>query len=330
MSIENLQTKGDLSRFIHRVLGVDPVLAGKAPAVHTHPESDIVGLVADLAGKVSTGDPRLSDARTPLDASVTDAKIATTLSPSKITGTAVVTADARLSDTRTPSASSITDAMIATTLSPGKITGTAVVTADSRLSDARTPTAHAASHAAAGSDALSGITDTQLASPNSSVFHRLASVVGQIGSAATAATRILGAGTGGIITSGAASSVSFPLFVPIFAADFSVSGKTAKLRVRAALSANAVTPTGNYTVGLYPVSSVGGASASGNSTTVGTVVASTTVLFSGPTASTLASGVSSEVSLPSDGWYVLGVVSSGTVATGSSVVIAAHLDLHFV
>ena len=35
--------------------------------------------------------------------------------------------DARLTDTRTPSAASIVDAMIATTLSPSKITGTAAI-----------------------------------------------------------------------------------------------------------------------------------------------------------------------------------------------------------
>lgn len=40
------------------------------------------------------------------------------------------------------------------TQAPATIVGTAVVTADARLSDARTPTAHAASHVAAGSDAL--------------------------------------------------------------------------------------------------------------------------------------------------------------------------------
>jgi lysophospholipase L1-like esterase len=42
--------------------------------------------------KVETTDSRLSDERTPSNASVTDAKIATTLSASKITGTAVVNA----------------------------------------------------------------------------------------------------------------------------------------------------------------------------------------------------------------------------------------------
>lgn len=39
-------------------------------------------------------------------------------------------------------------------ISPSQVTGTAVITSDSRLSDARTPTAHASTHASAGSDAL--------------------------------------------------------------------------------------------------------------------------------------------------------------------------------
>ncbi len=58
----------------------------------------------DAAQPIAVGDNdvRNTNARTPADGSVTDAKIATTLSPSKITGTAVVTADARLSDARAP------------------------------------------------------------------------------------------------------------------------------------------------------------------------------------------------------------------------------------
>lgn len=62
--------------------------------------------------------------------------------------------DPRNSYTRTPTDATVTDAKIATTLSPSKITGTAVVTADSRLSDARTPTTHATSHGSGGSDAV--------------------------------------------------------------------------------------------------------------------------------------------------------------------------------
>jgi len=92
----------------------------------------------------------------------------TGISPSAISGTAVITTDSRLTDARTPVAHKTShstggsDALVAsdigaapaTGIAPSAITGTAVVTADSRLSDARTPTAHAASHQSGGSDAL--------------------------------------------------------------------------------------------------------------------------------------------------------------------------------
>lgn len=52
-----------------------------------------------------------------------------------------------------PSASDV-GAAPATGISPSAITGTAVITSDARLSDARTPTAHAASHASGGTDAV--------------------------------------------------------------------------------------------------------------------------------------------------------------------------------
>ena len=148
---------------------------GAAPATGISP-SAITGTA------VVTADSRLSDSRTPTAHKVshstggTDALVAsdigaapaTGISPSAITGTAVVTADSRLSDARTPTAHKAShstggsDALVAsdigaapaTGISPSAITGTAVVTADSRLSDARTPTAHAASHQTGGTDAL--------------------------------------------------------------------------------------------------------------------------------------------------------------------------------
>jgi hypothetical protein len=90
------------------------------------------------------------------------------ISPSAVSGTAVITTDARLSDARTPTAHKTshstggTDALApsdigaapATGISPSAITGTAVITTDARLSDARTPTAHKTSHESGGSDAL--------------------------------------------------------------------------------------------------------------------------------------------------------------------------------
>lgn len=90
------------------------------------------------------------------------------ISPSAVSGTAVITTDSRLSDARTPTAHKTShstggsDALAAadigaapaTGISPSAITGTAVITTDARLSDARTPTTHATSHQSGGSDAL--------------------------------------------------------------------------------------------------------------------------------------------------------------------------------
>lgn len=86
---------------------------------------------------VVDNDARLTDERTPLNASVTDAKITGGgLSPTVITGTAVVDDDARLTDQRVPTDGSVTDTKItAGGLSPTAITGTAVVDGDARLSE---------------------------------------------------------------------------------------------------------------------------------------------------------------------------------------------------
>jgi len=66
---------------------------------------------------------------TALDSTVAGKAPASGISPSAISGTAVITSDSRLSDARTPLDASVTDAKIATTLSPSKITGLLVALA---------------------------------------------------------------------------------------------------------------------------------------------------------------------------------------------------------
>ena len=77
--------------------------SGSISSSSSIPQADVSGLVSDLSNKVSTSDSRLTDTRIPTDGSVTDAKITSGgLSPSKITGTAIVEGDGRLTDARTP------------------------------------------------------------------------------------------------------------------------------------------------------------------------------------------------------------------------------------
>lgn len=186
--------------------GSDP-LASRGDHVHNMPSAADVGAApasginpsAITGTAVITSDARLSDARTPTPHKVshstggTDALVpsdigaapATGISPSAITGTAVVTGDSRLTDTRTPTDGSVTDAkIVAGGLSTTAITGTAVVTNDARLSDARTPIAHATSHESGGTDELelapaqvtgTALVETDLSSSNPSTVATTAS-----------------------------------------------------------------------------------------------------------------------------------------------------------
>ena len=173
------------SHSISDVTSLQTTLDGKALSSHTHAIANITGLQTALDGKqasgsyVLTGDSRLSDARTPTAHShaisdVTNLQTsldgkqasgsyapASGISPTAITGTAVVTNDSRLSDSRVPTShthGNITNAgaigstanlPVITTTSGVVTTGTFGTTAysfcagdDSRLSNSRTPTSH--------------------------------------------------------------------------------------------------------------------------------------------------------------------------------------------
>ena len=135
---------------------------------HTLATTSVHG-ITNTANLIYTNDSRLSDTRTPTDNSVTSAKIANgaivnedinesaEISPSKISGTAVIDNDSRLTDSRTPTAHATSHESGGSDeleLSPAQVTGTAVVDSDSRLTDARTPTSHAATHEFGGTDEI--------------------------------------------------------------------------------------------------------------------------------------------------------------------------------
>lgn len=115
----------------------------------------------------------------------------------------------------------------------------------------------------------------------------------------------------------------------VASADYAITGRTPKLRVRAQCHTNATAPAITLTVGLYPITASAGGSDQ-NVITLGSVVAGSTVAFASPGASASNQGNSGDFSLPADGHYALGVALSGTQATNASVSLAAQLQLHYV
>lgn len=234
-----------------------------------------------------------------------------------------------------------------------------VVATDPRLSDPRPPITHthpyesananiqshiASAHAPAGatvnsSDAAllnrANHTGTQLAAtisdPNSignnahyrtilesAGSHIAGRVAGTYGMAMGDPIAISGTGT------------LYPLnTIYIAAADYpTVNGLAAKLRIRAQLFTNDVAPTGNFTIGLYPITRPATSGGAGLCIyTLGAVVAgSNGATFTAPLADLLPPAVAgADFNLPADGHYVLGVVTTATVATSSLVHVVAKL-----
>ena len=132
--------------------------------------ASLVGATGATGATGPQGDPTTVNGKTGASITLVPADIgaapSTGISPSAITGTAVITTDARLSDTRTPTDNSVTSAKIvdgaivnadinaAAAIAPSKISGTAVVDSDARLTNSRTPTAHKSTHATGGTDVL--------------------------------------------------------------------------------------------------------------------------------------------------------------------------------
>lgn len=116
----------------------------------------------------------------------------------------------------------------------------------------------------------------------------------------------------------------------IAAADFpTLAGLAPKLRIRAQLYTNDVAPTGNYTFGLYPITRPGTSGGAGLCIyTLGTVVVgSNGAAFVTPAADGLLSAVGADFALPADGHYVLGCVTTATVAANAHVHISAQLQM---
>lgn len=139
-------------------------------------------------------------------------------------------------------------------------------------------------------------------------------------------TRVGGAplASGGDLTTPTDGAVASS-FIYFDDADYTVAGRTQKLRLRAQVNANATAWSSvTATFGLYPVTFAGGANAL--TATLGTVVSGSTVAIANPSASTTNQGNSGDFTIPSDGQYCLGVVTSATLTGNAAALLTAQLQ----
>lgn len=116
----------------------------------------------------------------------------------------------------------------------------------------------------------------------------------------------------------------------IAAADYPTIGLlAAKLRIRAELYTNDVAPTGNFTFGLYPITRPATSGGAGLCIyTLGTVVTgSNGATFTAPAADGLLNAVGVDFALPADGHYVIGIVTTTTVAASAHIHTSASLQM---
>lgn len=146
--------------------------------------------------------------------------------------------------------------------------------------------------------------------------------------AAAAGTYLLGnAANSTAVLPGNALARVYSYSFPFLSSSYTANTRTVQTRMRVSCLTNAVAPAANFTVGIYPVSATAGTS--GNQpivNTLGTVLASSTVLFTAPALTTASQGVTADIAMPSSGLYAVAVVISATMAAGSVVSIIARLQ----
>jgi hypothetical protein len=109
---------------------------------------------------------------------------------------------------------------------------------------------------------------------------------------------------------------------------YNANARTTKLALRLVVFTNAVAPAVNYTLGLYPVATWGGASsASPFVATLGAVVAGSTAVVNTPPAAGPSTTIGTDFNFPAAGYYVLAVQTSGTSTAGAVVHLLGQLEM---
>ncbi len=175
-------------------------------------------------------------------------------------------------------------------------------------------------------DSGNKVPDTSLTSPNNSAYRTIFYTNGGFG-------QLLGAGTYTLCPTNTPlkNETEFEgvTFIPYFYfdnADWEVAGKTLKMRLRAQVTTNATKPALKFTAGVYPISSVAGA-ANKSKYTLGSVVSGSTIEFNEPAASTITPKETADFTIPADGLYVVGCVTSAETTANSRTTIAGQVQV---
>lgn len=134
-----------------------------------------------------------------------------------------------------------------------------------------------------------------------------------------------------MVLSGGGSAYPMQI-IYIRAADYpTVNGLATKLRVVGELFTNDVAPTGNFTYGLYPVTRPGTSGGGGTLIyTLGTVVSGSnggSLTFTAPAADGMNHGEGADFAIPADGYYVLGVLTTASIASLAHVHMNVKLQM---
>ncbi len=153
--------------------------------------------------------------------------------------------------------------------------------------------------------------------------------VGRLSEEAAAGTYLLGSvgATAGMITSGTTITIAnkHPLVLYFDPADYAISGKTAKLVLRATVQTNATKPTITFTFTLRPITNAGAEKAL--AITAGAEVSGSKAEVKEPTASSFGTNITSPFTMPEKGLYEVVVVTSAKLTAKAAVLCSAQLSV---
>lgn len=166
--------------------------------------------------------------------------------------------------------------------------------------------------------ASGSITNAMLASPTAGVYDLVLQASGAVTTTAASGTKYWfdGSTTNASAIGAGGTNPAIAQWFNFVAADYSVTGLTPKLMLRATCDV-ATAPAITITVGLYPVTQ-------GATITLGNVVTNSTIAFTTPAQNTVTTGQATDFTVPSDGVYALGL----TVSSVPSGNISVHGSLY--